>query len=133
MQTIMEKAGNVTVFNLVGNFDGGKDCQKTTQQFQGFVDQGNRDFVINFSLIRWINSNGVGCLIAARKKVDTVGGRMVLCGLNRRSLSTIYTMRLEEVFPVTDTLDSALGLLAAKKAQAAEAGGAGKNSRTKSD
>lgn len=126
MQTIMEQAGNVTIFNLVGNFDGGKDCQKTTGKFQELLDKGSRDFVINFSLIRWINSNGVGCLIAARKLVDTVGGRMVLCGLNPRSLSTIYTMRLEEVFPVADTLETALGLLAERKARAAEAGGRSK-------
>ena len=121
MQTTIRKSGDVEIFHLVGDFDGGKDCVRSTQQFQEMLDRGVRKIVLDFRLVRWVNSNGVGCLIAGKKMADAAGARMVLCGLNRRSLSVIYTMRLEEVMECVPDLQEALKAVSGVEAQAGAA------------
>lgn len=108
MQTTIRRSGDVEIFHLVGDFDGGKDCVRSTQQFKESLDSGVRKIVLDFELVRWINSNGVGCLIAGKRMADAAGARMALCNLNRRSLSVIYTMRLEEIMNCEPDLESAL-------------------------
>jgi anti-anti-sigma factor len=122
MKNMLKQKGDVTVFNPIGDFDGGKDCIKTSQLFGDLIARGQRKFVINFQLTRWINSNGIGCLIAAKKTADQAGARMVLCGLERRNLSLIYTTHLEQVFEVRNTLNEALEMLKPDRDQAAAAG-----------
>jgi anti-anti-sigma factor len=122
MQNLIKHSGDVTIFNLIGNFDGGKDCQNTNQLFNDMITKGRRKFVINCALVRWINSNGIGCIIAAKKTVDKVGGKLVLCNLEKRDLSTIYKMRLEEVFEIKGNLHEALDSLKDLRAQAAADG-----------
>jgi anti-anti-sigma factor len=112
MQTTIRIAGDVGVLHFVGDFDGGTECAKTTQRFQELMAQGVRKFVLDFTLVRWINSNGVGCLGAGKRMADAAGARMALCHLNRRSLNVICTMRLEEVFPCVSDLEAALVALA---------------------
>lgn len=108
MQTTIRKSGDVEIFHLVGDFDGGKDCVRSTQQFEELLDRGVRKIVLDFKLVRWINSNGVGCLIKGKRMADAAGARMALCNLNRRSLSVIHTMRLEEVMDCEPDLEAAL-------------------------
>ena len=107
--------------NLEGKFDGGTDCQNIKQEMQTWIANGDRKFVINFSMVRWINSNGVGCLIGSKVALDKVDGRLILCSLNRRNLSTIYKMKLKEIFEVQDTLPQALESLNTHKANSGPA------------
>jgi len=122
MQTLIKKSGDVTVFNLIGKFDGGKDCEKTSRYFQDLIAEGRRKFVINFSLVRWINSNGIGCILQAKETVDQAGGQLVLCNLENRDLSTIYKMRLEELLDIKSNLREALAGLKTPLAKTAAEG-----------
>ncbi len=108
MQSNIHRSGDVEIIHLVGDFDGGKDCVRSTQQFKEMLDRGVRKIVLDFRLVRWVNSNGVGCLIAGKRMADDAGARMALCHLNRRSLSVLYTMRLEEVIDCEPDLEAAL-------------------------
>jgi anti-sigma B factor antagonist len=111
MQAEIRKEGDVTVFRLTGDFNGDTHCAAATQELKHVLDQGERKIVLDFTGIRWINSRGVGCLIAGKKMTDAVGARMALCSLNRRTLSVIHTMRLEEIFSCAADLDAAMAAL----------------------
>lgn len=118
MQTTIRRSGDVEIFHLSGRFDGGKDCVHSTQQFKELLDRGVRKIVLDFKHVQWINSNGVGCLIAGKRMADAAGARMALCGLNERSLSVIYTMRLQEVMDCEPSLDAALKAVSGGEPQA---------------
>ena len=124
MQTTIRLAGDVAILHFVGDFDGGTECARTTQRFQELLDQGVRKFVLDFTLVRWINSNGVGCLVSGKRMADAAGARMALCHLNRRSLNVICTMRLEEVFLCVPDLEAALIAMADGAARPASGGDA---------
>jgi anti-anti-sigma factor len=108
MQITTQNKGDVAVIHLAGKFDGGKDCEKIQAKITGFITEGRRKFVLSFSLIRFITSCGLGKLIAIHQEVTECGGRVILCNLERRPLSVIYTARLYEVFEVRKSLRQAL-------------------------
>jgi anti-sigma B factor antagonist len=107
MQATIRRAGDITVFHLAGEFNGDTDCAQATVRLKELLDQGARMIVLDFTHVRWINSNGIGCLIAGKKLADAAGARMALCHLNRRSLSVFHTMRLEEIFSCEADLEAA--------------------------
>lgn len=110
---LMRHSEDVMIFNLVGDLVGGKNCENIIRDFRSLVNSGTRNFAINFSNVRLVNSQGINCLIGAKTTVDLVGGVLVLCCLERRNLSTIYKLRLQEVFEIADDLPAALEALAA--------------------
>ena len=63
--------------------------------------------VFSFSLTRWINSCGVGKLIAAKFVIDEHDGRFVLCDLGERNMSVINTLRLDQIFEIYDSIQEA--------------------------
>ena len=124
MKILKKAIGDVFVFHPVGNFDGGRECQDMKKEFKTLIQEGTKKFVIDFTMVRFLNSNGVGCLIGAKLELDQNGGRLVLCSLARRNLTVLYTMQLGQVFDVVDSLPEALEILVETKARAAAAGGA---------
>ena len=112
MHMLMRHSEDVMIFNLVGDLVGGKTCDIIIRDFRSLLASGTRNFVINFSKVRLVNSQGINCLIGAKTTVDLVGGNLVLCCLERRNLSTIYKLRLQEVFAIADDLPAALEALA---------------------
>ncbi len=103
----IEREDDVSFIHPVGKFDGGSDCE----QLQGLVTEmaasGCRKVVFSFSLTRWINSCGVGKLIAAKFVIDEHNGRFVLCDLGERNMSVINTLRLDQIFEIYDSIHEA--------------------------
>ena len=108
MQINIQHKGDITVINLIGKFEGGQDCAKFQEKISNLIASGDRKFILSFSLIRFINSCGLGKLLAIHQEVTGAGGRVILCNLERKPLSVIYTTRLHEVFEVRKSLREAL-------------------------
>lgn len=112
MHMLMKHSDEVMIFNLVGDLTGGSSCDCITGDFRSLVSSGCSHFVVNFAHVRLINSHGISCLVGVKTIVELVGGKLVLCCLEPRNLSTIYRMRLQEVFEIEDNLQNALGAVA---------------------
>jgi len=108
MQINTQHKGGITVINLIGKFDGGKDCEKFQKKITDLIESGDRKFIFSFSLIQWITSCGLGTLLAIHEEITGHGGRVILCNLENRPLSVIYTTRLHEVFEVRGSLGNAM-------------------------
>ena len=101
---------HVTVIELSGKIMGGPDATL----FHGLVHEnlgrGSRDFVIDLDRVDWVNSIGLGMLIAAQCTVERADGRMVLANVtNIESLLTIT--RLITVVETFDSRNQALATL----------------------
>jgi anti-anti-sigma factor len=110
MQINILHKGDIAVVNLAGKFDGGNDCIKFQENISRLVANGDLKIIISFSLIRWITSCGLGKLVAIHEEVTRAGGRVVLCNLEKRPLSVLYTTKLHDVFEVKKNLREALAL-----------------------
>ena len=102
---------DIAIIRLSGNFDGGKDCDNLKATVEELAATGQRKIVFSFSLVRWINSCGIGTLIASKQLMENLSGRIALCNLDRRPLSVLHKTRLYDYFDVADTEKEALALL----------------------
>jgi anti-anti-sigma factor len=107
----IELEGDVNLIHPVGDFDGSRDCEELQALMTEIVVSGCRKVVLSFALTRWINTCGVGKVVAAKFLFDQVDGRLVLCELNRRSFSVLNTLRLNEIFEIHETLPEAIEAL----------------------
>jgi len=107
----IEREADISLIHPVGNFDGGTDCEQLQTLITELVASGCRNVVFSFSHTRWINSCGVGKIIAAKFILDEYEGRFVLCDLNERNMSIINTLRLDQIFEIHDTLREAVAAL----------------------
>ena len=111
MQTRTKIRGDVVIINLMGTINGGKDCEKLHGMVKSYTAEGHRKIIINFQLIRFITSCGLGTLISCKKLVEGHGGRIAMCCLDRRPVSVLHKSKLYDYFDITDTLKQALALM----------------------
>jgi anti-anti-sigma factor len=107
----IEREGDISLIHPVGKFDGGRDCERLQTLVTELAESGCIKVVFSFSLTRWINSCGVGKLIAAKFILDEYEGRIVLCDLNERNMSIINTLRLDQIFEIHGSLKESVAIL----------------------
>jgi anti-anti-sigma factor len=120
MKSHIKHRGNVVVIYLGGTINGGRDCEKIQKMVEDLAEVGHRRIIINFSLIRFITTCGIGTLIACKQHIEALGGRIVMCCLDRRPVSVLYKVRLYDYFAITETLDQAIALIENTETVAAE-------------
>jgi anti-sigma B factor antagonist len=111
MRFRIELQDEINLIHPVGKLDGGRDCEQLQTLISDMAASGCRKVVFSFAMTRWINSCGVGKLIAAKFVFDQIDGRFVLCDLNKRSMSVLNTLRLDEIFEIHGSLTEAIGAL----------------------
>ena len=102
MKAETDHQARLTVIELSGRLMGGTDATFFHGLIQQNLGEGGRDFVIDLEHVGWVNSIGLGMLIAAHKAIHKSGGRMALTNVhNIESLLSITRLTT-----VMDTYDS---------------------------
>jgi len=87
---------------VVGNRNELKD------HLQGLLEKGERRFLIDFAQTGYIDSSGLGALVALARKVREEGGDLRLSGLNEDLRSLFELTKLDTLFAISETPDQAL-------------------------
>lgn len=69
------------------------------------IDDGKKDIIIDFSEVAFIGSSGIGKLLLAYKRLDDLGGKIYIVGLNKDIKELFITFRLNEFFPIYDSMN----------------------------
>src|SRR6266702_6832655 len=90
----LEDVGEVTVVNFVDKkILDEQNIQIIGEQLFDLVDnQGKKKILLNFGNVEYMSSAALGKLITLNKKVQTAGGRLVLCNIDPQ---------IREVFEIT--------------------------------
>jgi anti-sigma B factor antagonist len=99
---------DVVVLALSGKLMGGPDADKFHDQIRRILDEGHRQIVIDLADVEWINSTGLGILIAAHSTVSKADGRMKLLKVSKRVDSILMVTRLNMIFESYDDEAQAL-------------------------
>ncbi len=75
------------------------------------INNGNNQFVLDFSGIDFVDSSGLGALISVLKTLTLNKGKIVLCGLNASIKSLFAITRMNQVFTICDNPQTALELI----------------------
>ena len=106
MQISERKIGNVRVFALAGKLTLGDGDETLRDACRGALERGERRFIFDFGGVPYMDSAGLGELIACAKRVRERSGqiRLVLSPKTREILTIAMVLR---VFDVFDTVEHA--------------------------
>lgn len=65
-----------------------------------YVEQGYRTFVFDFSNVTYIDSSGIGVLVAIHKRTKPDGGGVILKGVNRNLKELFDLAKLTSLFTI---------------------------------
>ena len=75
------------------------------------VQSGHERIVMDMAALEFIDSSGLGALIAGFKALGA-GGEIVLCGITPRLLSLFQLTHVDKLFHIFDSVDEAVSGLA---------------------
>jgi anti-sigma B factor antagonist len=76
---VVREVNGVTIVRLKNpNLTGMLEIQHVTSELDQLVEKGVRKLVFDFKYVRHVGSAALGMLIALQKKMDALGGKMVL-------------------------------------------------------
>ena len=85
-----------------------RNSQEAREQLKKLIGEGHHQLVIDLSSLSFIDSSGLGALVAALKAARQHGGNVRLCGLTPGVQSIFELTRLSRVFDVYDSVDAAV-------------------------
>jgi anti-anti-sigma factor len=103
-----ETIGAVRVFHLEGKIMGGPESQAMCDYLKSLVDTGTRSLVMDFDNVQWINSNGVGIVIACLTGLRNSGGDLCFANVHGAAKHYFEITRLDTVVKVFGTIEEAV-------------------------
>jgi anti-sigma B factor antagonist len=99
-----------TVLKLDGRLDTLATAGFDTQWKQ-WIDDGGRRLVLDLAGLRYISSSGLGSIVALAKRLQDLGGRVAIAGLNGVVKEVFSITTIDKVIPVESDVAEALGRL----------------------
>ncbi len=98
MKLRREDRDDVVVFYVSGKLMGGDDADKFHNQVRAVLDDGFKNVLVDLGDVSWVNSTGLGILIAAHTTMTNADGKMRLCRVSKRVDSILMVTRLNMIF-----------------------------------
>jgi len=101
------KLNDVTVLDLDGKFVLGSDRQ-FGHLVEANIQAGGRKLIVNLAKVVYMDSSGLGELIAGYRAMQQANGHLKLLHLNDRLIGLLITTKLISVFEMFDSESSAI-------------------------
>jgi anti-sigma B factor antagonist len=108
MEFTEETSGAVKVFHLHGKIMGGPETQEICDRLKELVATGTQFLVMDFQNVQWINSNGIGTIIACLTTFRNRGGDIRFANLHGATRNYFHITKLETVTRLFDSIEEAV-------------------------
>lgn len=105
----LREARDVTLVDLAGQITLGEESRALRERLQQLLGAGKKKILINLEKVSFIDSAGVGTLVASFTSARSAGGQLKLLHLTRKIQETLQTTRLLTVFETYDDEAEAVG------------------------
>jgi anti-sigma B factor antagonist len=122
MKMTSHEIDGVSVVALDGRIVLGEESTALREKFKGLVAAGKQKIVLNMDNVTYIDSAGLGTLIAAHVSAKNRGASMRLCHLGKKFHEVLQITKLLTVFDVYDTQAEAVSSFSGSGAVTAVAG-----------
>ena len=102
------QAGDVTILDLNGEVRIGEGSVALRDSIRGLTDQGKKKVLLNLAGVKYIDSSGIGELIANYTTISREGGQLKLLKLTDRVQNLLVITKLLTVFDSYDDEAEAL-------------------------
>ena len=103
MKVEVRRIGDVVVLDLNGQLTLGDNSLQLKDKINSALLDGTRDILLNLGDVSYIDSGGLGQLIASFKGVKSENGRLKLFNLGKKSKELLAMTKLLMVFDTYDT------------------------------
>ena len=93
----------VSVVTLDGRIVLGEETNSFREKLKSMLAEGKKQIVLNMVNIKYIDSSGLGTLVAAHVSAKTHGASVRLCNLGKKFHEVMQITKLLTVFDVYDT------------------------------
>ena len=100
--------GAVTLLDLVGKLTIDHDAQRLKDKINSLIQQGRTQIVLNLTDVSYIDSGGLGQLVASYGSVVKTNGGLKLLGVSKRNHDLLSITRLVTLFDAYDSEKEAL-------------------------
>jgi len=96
------QVGDVTVADVTGKLTLGEGSSAFRDALRNLIAQGHKKILLNLHAVSYIDSSGIGELVAGYTTVTSGGGKLKLLNLTQRVQSPLQSTKLYTVFEVFD-------------------------------
>ena len=110
MQIKEEKIGEVMVVTIDDHLDTAS-APTFEERLLALIDGGERKVIVDCSDLQYVNSAGLKVFLMAAKKVEPVGGQLVICSLAPSVLMIFDMIGFTRIMKIAPSRDDALRAL----------------------
>jgi anti-sigma B factor antagonist len=97
----------IAVLALKGKLMGGPDSTALHDRVHGLIGDGIKQVVIDLGKVKWLNSSGLGALMASLTTLRNAGGDLKLAKVGKKIETLLLITKLITVFEIYDSVDRA--------------------------
>ena len=98
----------IVVLDVSGKLMGGPESDPLRETLRRIVESGSRKIVVNLHGVPWMNSSGLGVLLAGFIQLRKQGGELKFASLQDRVLAILTTTKLVTMIEICSDEDAAL-------------------------
>jgi len=96
----IRRNGDVTIVDLNGDITLGKNSSLLRETMQNLIARGERKVLLNLSEVGFIDSGGLGELIASHVNITHQGGKLKLVNIQKRVGDLLQITKVHTIFEV---------------------------------
>jgi len=104
---------DLTVVELTGHLNLGNELMTVEAAVKSVIDEGARKLVIDVTQLDYIDSAGIGMLVACNGRIEKAGGKMRVSGAQGSVAKTFEVVHMDRITSLDPDLDSACRKLSA--------------------
>ena len=108
------KSQGLTVFELEGKIMGDTSSQLLCDRLRNLISAGEKDIVLDFGRVKWINSSGIGTILSCVTSIRRKGGDLHFVQLGERVAQYFKITKLDTVLKIYETPSEAISTVASK-------------------
>jgi anti-sigma B factor antagonist len=102
----MEK--DIAILTISGNMMGGPETSELHEKIKSLMADGIKKVVVDLGKVKWMNSSGLGVLMASWGSLRKEGGNMKLANISEKINSLLMITQLMQFFETYQSVDRAL-------------------------
>jgi len=107
--SVREKvSGDVSIIMVRGNLLGGKETTEVHELVKQLIASGKTKVVFDLSRVKWMNSSGMGMLMACYSTMSNVNGKIGIAAMSEKVEDVMQITKINTLFENFDTVQQAV-------------------------
>ena len=107
MQLVVENVGDVAIVALPMEELDASNAAEFKRDMSPLLET-NARLVLDLSLLRFVDSSGLGAFISCLRRLNAKGGDLKLCGMSKQVRAVFELVRMHRVFDILGSKEDAL-------------------------